>query len=82
MQDLNNKRSGLIGIFLQEKNSNNTKIPERLQDNVDTGYAKVYRYPDYAYSELEKWIDEAYERKENNNDIVDNSRPFYRYNRS
>lgn len=80
--DFNNKRSGLIGIFLPEKDSSNTKIPERLQDNIDVGYAKLYKYPDYAYSELEKWIDEAYDRKDDSNYSVDNTRPLYKYNRN
>lgn len=80
--DPNNKRSGLIGIFLPGKNSSNTKIPERLQDNIDIGYAKLYKYPDYAYAELEKWIDEAYDRKDDSSYEVDNTRPLYKYNRS
>lgn len=79
--DPNNKRSGLIGIFLPNKNSKNTSVPERLQDNIDSGYAKLYEYPTYPHRELETWIDEAYEQREDGSK-VDNSRKLYRYNRS
>lgn len=80
--DPNNKRSGLIGIFLPGRNKNNTTIPERLQDNIDIGYANLYEYPTYAYSELAEWIDNAFEKKENDNYSVDNSRDLYKYNRN
>ncbi len=75
-----NKRSGLIGIFLPNKNGRNTTVPERLQDNINSGYAKLYEYPTYPHLELEKWIDEAYEQKEDGLK-VDNSRKLYKYNR-
>ena len=75
-----NKRSGLIGIFLPGLNEWNTKVPERLQDNVNTGYAKLYTYPLYP-SYLEDWIEEAFERKEKEEYLVDNSRALYKYNK-
>lgn len=78
--DSNNKRSGLIGIYLPNRNSKNTIVPERLQDNIDSGYAKLYEYPTYPHLELEKWIDEAYEQKEDESK-VDNSRQLYKHNR-
>ena len=71
----------IIGIFLPNKNSRNTTVPERLQDNINSGYAKLYEYPTYPHLELEKWIDEAYEQKEDGSK-VDNSRKLYKYNRS
>lgn len=80
--DPNNKRSGLIGIFLPGRNKNNTTIPERLQDNIDIGYADLYEYPTYAYYELAEWIDKAFEKKENNYYDVDNSRDLYKNNRN
>lgn len=80
--DYNNKRSGLIGIFLPGRNKNNTEIPPRLQDNIDIGYAKLYTYPTYAYSELSRWIDEAFDKKEDDDYVVDNSRPLFKYNRT
>lgn len=79
--DANNKRSGLIGIFLPYKNQKNTIVPERLQDNVYSGYAKLYEYPEYPYSQLKKWIEEAYEQRDNGARVV-NSRPLYSCNRS
>lgn len=79
--DANNKRSGLIGIFLPGKNSKNTTVPERLQDNIDSGYANLYEYPTYAHSQLAKWIDKAFEQKEDGLK-VDNSRELYKYNRA
>lgn len=75
-----NKRSGLIGIFLPGLNSLNTKIPERLQDNVNTGYAKLYTYP-FSPFNLDKWIEDAFERKEKEGYLVDNSRTLYKNNR-
>lgn len=79
--DPNNKRSGLIGIFLPGKNKNNTTIPERLQDNIDSGYADLYNYPYYSNS-LANWIDNAFDKREDNNYTVNNSRNLYKYNRS
>ena len=78
--DTYNKRSGLIGIFLPGNNSRNTIIPERLKDNIDSGYAKLYNYPTCPHYELENWIEEAYTQRENG-DKVDNSRKLYIYNR-
>lgn len=80
--DPNNKRSGLIGIFLPGRDESNTIIPERLQDNIDVGYAKLYKYPNFAHTELEKWIDEAFERKNDDNYKVNNKRDLYKYNRN
>jgi hypothetical protein len=78
--DPNNKRSGLIGIFLPNKNSKNTIIPERLQDNINSGYASLYIYPTYAHIELEEWIEKAYNQRDDGSK-VDNSRKLYKNNR-
>lgn len=80
--DPNNKRSGLIGIFLSGRNSDNTKIPERLQDNIDSGYADLYEYPTMPHTQLENWIEKAFEKRENEGDKVNNTRPLYQRNRS
>ena len=79
--DTNNKRSGLIGIFLPNKNKRNTNVPERLQDNIDSGYAKLYEYPEFPHLELEKWIEQAYEQREDGSK-VDRSKKLYKHNRS
>ena len=78
--DKNNKRSGLLGIYLPNKS--NSIIPPRLQDNVNCGYAKVYSYPSYDPATLEKWIDEAYNKRNDDSYMVDNSRELFKYNRS
>ena len=78
--DQNNKRSGLIGIYLFDKDD--AEVPPRLQDNIDCGYAKVYSYPLYNPDSLEKWIDEAYEKRNDDYFKVDNSRPLFKNNRS
>ena len=77
--DKNNKRSGLIGIYLDGKSDSN--IPSRLQDNINTGYANVYSYPLYNPSTLERWIDDAYERRNDDSYVVDNTRPLFQRNR-
>lgn len=79
--DFKNKRSGLIGIRLPGQTESNTVTPYRLQDNVDSGYAKVYSYTSDA-STLERWLDEAWERKEYESNKVNNTRPLFKYNRS
>lgn len=76
--DPNNKRSGLIGIYLPGKKG--SEVPPRLNDNVKTGYAKVYDYPQYAHIELERWIESAYEERDNGYK-VDNTRPLFKHNR-
>lgn len=80
--DTNNKRSGLIGILLPGRTKSNTNIPPRLQDNVDSGYAMLYEYPDYAWLKLDKWLNAAYDRRDDESDKVDNSRKLYSYNRT
>ena len=78
--DPNNKRSGLLGIYLPGKSD--SEVPYRLQDNVDCGYAKVYSYPTGKPETLEKWIDEAYEKRNDPNYESDNSRDLFERNRS
>ncbi len=78
--DSNNKRSGLIGIFLPGRNIYNTKIPERLKSSIQSGYARLYTYP-FSHVELEKWIEDAYFRKQNNKLNVGSCKDLYMYNR-
>lgn len=80
--DQYNKRSGLIGIFLPGNNSSNTEIPPRLQDNINCGYAKLYGYPSYDPDKLTKWIDEAFDKKDDEKFLIDNSRALFKNNRS
>lgn len=78
--DANNKRSGLLGIYLPEKS--NCEIPPRLQDNIECGYANLYKYPTSNPDALKRWIDEAYEKRNDYYQTVDNSRPLFKNNRS
>lgn len=80
--DTNNKRSGLIGILLPGRTKENTTIPPRLQDNVDCGYAEIRSYPSYSPDTLRNWIEDAFQRKDDDDYTVDNSRKLFSYNRS
>lgn len=86
-------RSGLIGILLptyydanenlnldKRKYRHNT-IPLRLDDNLNTKYAKIYKWEDASrinsngeYN-IKDWIDEAFARKNYESDKIKNSRP-------
>lgn len=55
-------RNGLLGIFLPTAD----KTPDRLQDNIDSGYAVTMKWEDIS-RQLEDKINEAY-----NNRFTDN----------
>ncbi len=78
--DANNKRSGLLGIYLPEKS--NCEIPPRLQDNVNCGYARIFSYPTSNPDALKRWIEDAYEKRNDDYYKVDNSRDLFKNNRS
>lgn len=80
--DPNNKRSGLIGIFLPGCNMYNTVIPERLQDNISSGYAEIHSDTECTVSNLRSWIEKAYDKRNDDKYLVKNSKPLYKYNRS
>lgn len=89
IDEKNKCRAGLVGILLPTYFSNQNirglgqgyeNIPERLEDNVKTGYAKLYNWfevitkdSDGKYK-IQKIIDEAFERKYNYNIISTNNR--------
>lgn len=89
LDEENKCRAGLVGILLPTYYTNQTprglddgyeNIPERLQDNIKTGYAKLYSWfevitkdSDGKYK-IQKIIDEAFERKYNYNIISTNNR--------
>jgi hypothetical protein len=66
---LNNSRCGLIGIFLPthpdygRDKYHASKIPPRLYDNVECGYAKLYDWSDNSTT-IQKWIHDAYLRRD------------------
>ncbi|MBA2846166.1 hypothetical protein HNP88_000350 [Methanococcus maripaludis] len=78
--------SGLIGLLLPTHPAYNKNeysydsIPPRLADNVKTGYAKVYNWTEYP-STIKRYVNEAFARKNNNADLIDNSRPQFKNNR-
>ncbi|MEG1506798.1 MAG: TIR domain-containing protein [Bacilli bacterium] len=77
--DSTNKRSGLVGIFLPGHNKFNTIIPKRLEDNIKSGYAKLYEYP-LSYFQLGQIIEEAFSNRLIKSSLIDNSRKLKDYN--
>ncbi|NFN16895.1 hypothetical protein FDB52_01080 [Clostridium botulinum] len=61
-------RNGLLGIYLPTAG----EAPERLQDNIDSGYAVTMKWESIS-TQLEKKINEAYENREKI-ELVRNSR--------
>lgn len=82
-----NKRSGLIGVLLPSypdlinNKYNPYTIPQRLYDNIQTGYAKIYSWDDFLIN-CEDYIDEAYKRKNDYSFKTDLSRERFKQNRS
>ncbi len=80
-----NANSGLLGILLPEilmngNQYNYSDIPERLADNVKTGYAKIYTW-DYAVNNFNNIINTAYDERVSKRNLIDNSRIQMKYNR-
>lgn len=75
-----NKRSGLLAILLPNV-PDSTQIPPRLSDNVNSGYAKYYRYPSTPQN-LASMISEAFDARTIKSHLVDNRRGLYSNNRS
>lgn len=61
-------RNGLLGIILPTAE----KIPERLQDNIDSGYAVTMKWEEIS-SRLEDKINQAFENR-NREELVKNTR--------
>lgn len=81
-----NSRSGLVGILLPSYRSSDPAydymhhtIPPRLHDNIECGYADIYKWSD-SHSEVQKWIHSAYEKRKSQ--IPDNSYETFVNNRS
>lgn len=91
-------RTGLIGILLpsyydSDENKSlegagykSSTIPPRLYDNVETEYAKIYKWSnaikkntDGEYR-IKRWIDEAFDRKNDDSIKTDNSREQFKRN--
>ena len=62
-------------------------IPPRLSDNIKTGYADIYSWEDlartdnYGNSVLHSWLEQAFSRKCNYSNRIDNSRLQFVNNR-
>jgi len=52
-------RNGLLGIFLPSAGM----VPERLQDNIDSGYALTMKWENISW-QLERKIEEAYNNRD------------------
>lgn len=74
----NGSPNGLVGIQL---NPANTKLPERVQSNHDSGYAKFYKYPNSS-ALLNTIIEEAFNARTNLADKIINPRDKFKYNRT
>jgi len=79
--DQNNKRSGLVGIFLPGCDIYNTTVPARLMDNFTSGYAKLYNYP-HDQNQLSQIINDAFYARTERTHLIDNSRKLKDYNDS
>jgi len=77
--------SGLVGLLLptypgyRENQYNPDTIPTRLRDNLESGYAKLYRWTEDE-STIQRWIEEAFQAREDKKDSIDNSRKQMEYN--
>lgn len=80
--DPRNKRSGLLAITLPSVAKDPArKLPARVHDNVDSQYARWYKYPASGAS-LRSWIEEAWNRRTQKADLIDNTRARRRHNAS
>ncbi len=81
----NSSRSGLLGIFLPthpdygKEKYNPYIMPPRLYDNAECSFAVLHDWSENP-TIIQKWIDEAFNRKDKIN--PDNSRPLFGYNRT
>lgn len=70
IMDTLEKRHGLLGILLPGLDSNDAWIPDRLRDNINTGYAPYRYYPSTA-ADLRSMISDAYNA---DTTLIDNTR--------
>jgi len=81
-----NSRGGLIGILLPSYRDSSYfsdydkyTIPPRLSDNIDCGFAKIYKWNENPY-QIQEWIHEAFKVRDIK--TPDNSFPLFKNNRS
>ena len=69
--------NGLVAIQLWDSY---TTLPERVSLNVDSGYAKFYKYPSSS-SVLDNIIEEAWNARFEKSNLIINPRERYKYNK-
>ena len=70
--------NGLVAIQLWDSYKT---LPNRVNHNVDSGYAKFYKYPSSTNS-LSNIIDEAFDARFDKDGLIVNPRDRYTYNKS
>lgn len=70
--------NGLVAIQLWESYRT---LPNRVSLNVDSKYAKFYKYPSSTAS-LSRWIDEAFDARSDKADLIENPRERFTYSKS
>ena len=82
-----NPRAGLVGILLpthpdfNKPSINKYTLPPRFYDNLQNGYAKLYRWTTNPF-DLEKWIHEAFLNRNNPYVLPNLQRELFKNNRS
>jgi len=71
--------SGLMAITLPSMASGPKRPPDRVNDNVDSGYARWKKYPDSA-EDLQRYIQTAFDLRTEKTELIDNSRARKGYN--
>lgn len=77
-QPQDGKPNGLVAILLPHLDK--AVLPERVKANVESGYAKYYKYPQSADS-LSRMIDEAFNARTDRPNVIKNSRERFTNNR-
>lgn len=70
--------NGLVAIQLWDSYKT---LPNRVELNVDSGYSKFYNYPSSSKS-LENIIDEAWDARFDKQNLIENPRDRFSYNRT
>jgi hypothetical protein len=79
-QPVDGMPNGLLGILL-DKNVTVATPPDRLKMNLDSGYAKWYKYPT-GKTTLAQWIETAFAGRSSLAAKIKNPRDRFKYNRN
>jgi len=78
--------AGLVGICLPSHPSfgnptyDSSVVPERLDDNIRSGYSKLFHWSTDSAA-VSHWIDDAYQGRTSRSNLINNSRLQYGKNR-